>query len=202
MISLQDLLTRIDRGPGNEARAKQHLDAAIATFERRTGKRWRRATGLTREVDVPPEASYRRGPLFIEEPNALVTSVEEWYGGPSDAGVDELVEYVPATGVGSWRQVAKDTSIVQVIPVGHYWAEHVRLTYSCGYDSDANPLPAEYDDVREAIVSQAEFVMRRFSGEAGIFQTRTTEGATVNYLRGVLHPLFQEAVEQHQGKLL
>ena len=199
MISLQDLLSRVDQKPGSETIAARHLSAAIGSFERLTGKLWNRRTGVQREVDLGMNAHRRNDPIFIEEPNTTITALEEW-----DAGFDPSVsaEFDEVTGVGAWRQLRKGEDIVEVLGVSHSWSRFVRLTYSCGYDTADESIPEHRMDIVEAVVSQAEFTLRRFTGDPMLFRSRSVEGSSVDYLPGAYHPLFYEAVKHHQGKLL
>ena len=195
MITLQEVHARLDRKAGEEAMLRGMIQSVISKFERGTRMKWRAATDQTKMFEL--SNNRRKEDLRVRALNVTVTKVEQWSTDITELDVlTQILEADPTTSGNDWFQVNREQAAK--IEAHHgAWQKFVRVTYDCGFAA----LSDDYADVREALIAQIDFDLRRNRGEKSIMNTQSYAKGTTSYITGANCPLFLEVIEAHKRRV-
>lgn len=156
----------------------------IEMWERATGRLWN-----FRQAHQQLFRSVGSGTILLDLlPVATVTAVEE-----RERGSASWV----ALAASQWVYVPRRS----IERVSGCWSYQVRVTYDGGYKADGTGEQKTPSDVRRAMITQAQFLVERYSQEKVALRSQSFAGGNSTFFENsALHPLFQEASERHARK--
>lgn len=182
MITVSEVRQATNLPPERDAENISLRAGAIRLWEEKTKKVWDVSSGVI-ELRTPVE---RRTPLYLHGPDIEVTRIRTWDRTRADAKIIEDAEVFDLPNF-----------ITKIVPVDHLWYHVVELTYNAGWQV----IPDEYADIREALLSQILYQLRRFSGDKAIQETQGFEGGSTRFMSGSMSPVFKDAVQRYKRKV-
>lgn len=182
---------------GDERRVKQIIDGTIAAWERETNRLWSRRTDYVQTMRMWTPESRKRRVLRFELTPIETIELKEWQDGESPSDAEVLVE-------GEHYGLNKRAGLVDRID-SRLWDQNVVATITGGYlSARVSPFPSGAavtpGDVREALIEQVRFSMKRMQGDRVAQQSQTFEQGQTNYLPGPFSIAFSSAVKTHRRR--
>lgn len=193
MITLQELGGLVEYPAERSAHVDLIRKQVIADFSAKTGRVWAATSGLT-YIHECSDLVDRDASICIWQPNMTVVSVEEWdRSDPSD--IETLDEF--ASGEGDYTIDVADALHTIIRRVSDRWADYVRITYDCGYDS----LPDSLATIKLAVAEQISFIMERYQQGKRIVSSQSFDAGSTSYIRGPMCDLYREAISTYRSPM-
>lgn len=169
--------------PASQSSEVADLRATVlAQWDSQTRRSWGRQTGIV-EVRRP---GFRDLSMRIQSPNITVTQVRGWFDGGDPVVYTEGTDYS-----------VRSRNFMTVIRPLNTWPDNVEITYDRGWES----IPPEYDDIRQAILSQAVYMQQRFKDDRGVQNSLGFEGGNTTFMTSGFSLPFREAVKRYKNKI-
>lgn len=182
MISVPRLRQAL--GNKDEATIVARRDEVVALWERETGRKWCRQVNRVQVFEPRNPRSVR---LFLDlRPVASVSKVED---------SPDYVTWTELTANEDWAH-AHDGEVVRL--GGYCWSKFIRVTYTGGYADHERDGPVIPEDIARALITQAQFMAQRLSGDKLVTKSKAFRGGSGVYEDGDYHPLFLKAVRSHR----
>ena len=180
MISKNELRQFLDLRADDDLQVSALRLAVIEAFEATTGGLWNARTWHVEEREL---ATDRISTVFTRlRPITSMTTVE--HRRRSETTFAELLASANAFFVVGDNRVQVTSG---------YFRPIVRLTYDGGWTDLTSPA-----DVRMALKIQAQFILKRHSGDKAITTSQGLEGATTSFMAASLHPEFKRVTKLYR----
>lgn len=183
MISESTIRSAIGATPADDDIAVALTAAVIRDFEALAGRPYKR----TVNGQALKHARARSAVLWLPgRPVESVSLVEE--RGLSDS---------------TWTTLTTDLYVVEgarLERLAGYFSMHIRVTYTFGYTQGATGIQNETPpDIVDACVTQAKFLLARFTNDRVAATQQSTGKATVNLEPGTYHPRLIAVAERYRN---
>lgn len=180
MLSASEVRAALGSNVNLEPQLESIRQGVIALWERRTGRKWKLASGQTQTFSALGAGVQS---LWISNgPVSAVTKVEQL----NDGAWEEL---------SSDSYVLVDTTRIDRTD-GLLFENVVRVTFTGGYDETTCPY-----DIKTAMLTQIKFMLARMSGDKVILRTEAFEGGASSFETADLHPYFRAQAQHYTRRV-
>lgn len=181
MITIEELREHVRVNPEDDHELALIRSAVIGLWERLTGGLWDAKTG---DIVTLRVSSTRQVSLWLpRRPITELTTVQERDVGETSWTTLETTAFF-----------LTNENTGEVERIGRYWKQHVKITYSAGYDETTAPA-----EVRNALFLQARFMVERYDGEKLTVRGQNIGKGQVTFLESSdAHPHFKKLATNYR----
>lgn len=157
----------------------------IADFESRTGVRWNAGTDEEKVFEILPDRNVE--PLRLHFMNISSLALSGWELSEEEADAEEIDDF--------YTIIVRRSGLI--VKTKSWWPRFVKCSFDFGYST----LPAEFADVRDALLLQCRYIVARHTSDKLVVSGQGMEGGSATYYMDAdLHPVYKAVIERYQFK--